>query len=78
MTIVDILPLYEKNFIHIDAVAFLLGTTRKGAQAAIYKARRNHFKKKPTPVKKENWDVFLNALEQVEDKSLIKILEKQQ
>lgn len=74
MTIVDILPLYEKKFLHIEAVAFLLGTTRKGAQAAIYKARKGLYKNKPAKVHQENWNAFLRAIELVEDKSLKELL----
>jgi len=74
MTINDILPLYEQKFLHVDAIAFLLGTTRKGAQAAIYKARNDMYKRRPAKVYKENWDAFLRAFEQVEDKALEEVL----
>lgn len=70
MTILDVLPLYERNILHVDAIALLLGTSRKGAQAAIYKAKNKLYKKRPAKISKENWDTFIRAFEEVEDKAL--------
>lgn len=70
MTIVDILPLYEEKILHIDAIALLLGTSRKGAQAVIYKAKNNLYKSRPAKISKENWDTLKRAFDEVEDKAL--------
>lgn len=71
MTIYNLLPLYKDKKIHIDTIAFLMGTNRRGAQQMVYKARKNLYKKRPPEIVKENYDKFVETIIAIEQPEIV-------